>query len=315
MKIIIITLTINPAIDHLFFIDKLKKNSTNRIRKSYETLGGKGIHVSINLAEMSINTKALGIVLGKTGKQIKEMLKNYNYIEEKFVCYSSGESRTNYAIIEEAEHTSTLITEKGNTISSEICRELLDLIKENTNTGDYLVLSGDASNTEIPNIYEIIMKSVENLNLKIFLDASAEYLREGIKSKPFLIKPNIDELSQLVKRPVQNDGDVLKAIEELAIYGVNVIVVSQGSEGSIAKYGEDIYKVYPLDIKPVNTIGCGDAYLSGMIYGFLQELPFVEILRLATAISAAAAECELTAGFDYKRAMLLKNKVSIKKIN
>ena len=92
------------------------------------------------------------------------------------------------------------------------------------------------------------------------------------------------------------------------------MAVSRGGKGSIVKYQGEIYKVHPLKVNVINTIGCGDAYLSGLVYGFEKGMEFPEILKLATAISAATAESDLTVGYDLNRAMELKDQVQLEKM-
>ncbi len=304
------TVTINTAIDRLLFIEELHKNNTNRIKRTVEVLGGKGAHVSLNLSQLGMKNRSFGVVLGVTGSRILQILKDNPYIDVKMLHYDVGDSRTNYAIIED-DNTCTLIAEKGVTISKPVCEELLNIIDQHTEDGDYLVLSGDASNTEVPFIYNVIMERLQSKKIKVFLDASSENLIKGVKAKPFLVKPNVDELSQFVGHPVETEADILHGMDELESYGVEVIAVTCGANGSYVRYKGVTYRVYPLKVNVVNTIGCGDAYLSGFVYGLSNNMPFETVLRYATAVSAATAESELSVGFDPRRAESLIDQVII----
>lgn len=82
----------------------------------------------------------------------------------------------------------------------------------------------------------------------------------------------------------------------------------------MVRYGDEVYRVAPLSVQVENTIGCGDAFLSGLVYGFSEQLPIIEILKLAAGVSAATAESKLTVGFDYDRAMELRGKAVVEKI-
>lgn len=308
------TLTINAALDKLLFIPALKKNNTNRILKTAEVLGGKGTHVSINLSEMKMSSRAFGVSFGETGERIEQVLRQKGNIDVRFLHRENGNSRTNYALVEGA-NACTLITEKGSVIPRDICCELLNLIDANIAAGDCLVLSGDASNTELPLFYNHVMDRLAGKKIRIFLDTSSENLIQGIKARPFLVKPNADELSQVVGRPLRGEDDILRAIADIAAQGIEVVAVSLGAEGSIVRYQNETFRVLPLEVDVANTIGCGDAYLSGLVCGFAQELPIEETLRLACAVSAATAESELTVGFDYARAMALRGQVVLKRIH
>lgn len=308
----ICTLTINPAVDKMLFIKEFSRDNTNRIKKSQDVLGGKGTHVSINLSILGCENRAYGIGYGQTGSRIEEMLREQG-VDVRFLHYKDGESRTNYALIEET-HACTLITEKGKEIPRETCEYLLKTLEESLTGGDYLVLAGDASNTEIPYIYNVIMDRLAGRGVRIFLDTSSENLIRGIDQKPFLVKPNVDELSQVVGKKITTEEEILEGIGQIAEHGIECIAVSRGGDGSIVKYGDKIYKVEALKVNVINTIGCGDAFLSGLVYGFSKEMAFEDILKLATGVSAATAESDLTVGFDYERAMELKDQVVMERL-
>ncbi len=306
----ICTLTINPAIDRILYVEDFKKNNTNRIKDIINVLGGKGTHVSANLDLLECKNRAYGISFGDTGKEIKRLLDCKN-IETEFLHYDKGDSRTNYAVIEE-DGCCTLFSEKGKLISREKCETLINKMIEEVHKDDILVLSGDASNTEIPLIYCEIMDRLAEKQVKIFLDTSSNNLKEGIKRKPFLIKPNEDELSQIIGRDISgNEKEIINGMKEAARLGVECVTVTCGGRGSYAYYKEKFYHIHPIKVNVVNTIGCGDAFLSGMAYGFANHLDFKETLTIASAISSATAESNITVGFAVERAKELKKDVRI----
>ena len=131
---------------------------------------------------------------------------------------------------------------------------------------------------------------------------------------PFLIKPNLDELSQLCDRELRTDSEIIDAISSLDRYHINIVAVSLGENGSIVKCADSLYRAIPPKVKVLNTIGCGDCYLSGMIYGIEKKYDMEQTLRFATAISAATAESESSVGFNLQRAQELMPMVTIKKI-
>jgi len=306
------TLTLNPAVDKLLVINEFRRDTTNRILETCNSVGGKGTHVSINLSLLNKESKAFGILFGENGETIKDILKQYPKIDVNMLHFKEGNSRTNYVIIEiDKNNTCTLITEQGHFITKDVSDELIQLLKKKFNFGDFLVISGHAGNTEIPGIYNFIMDSVKDKRPKVFLDTSSEDLKSGLTKKPFLVKPNEYELSQVMGREISTEEDILEGIDYISNQGVRCIVVSRGEKGSIASYDNTIYKVIPPRVNVVSTIGCGDALLSGLVYGFDEEMEFEDILRFATAISAAAAESKFSVGFDYSRAMSLLDDVRI----
>ncbi len=307
------TLTINTAIDKLLFIDAFAKNNTNRISKTVTVLGGKGTHVSLNMSTLGVYTRSFGITQGETGKRICDILSEKGNIEVNMLHYDEGESRTNYAVIEK-DKTCTLVVEKGSILAKERCEDLLDILEKTLTNEDYLVLAGDASNTEVPLFYNEVMKRLKEKGVTVFLDASGVNLIEGIKCSPFLVKPNLDELSQITNSPIETEQDILSAIDKVEKHGIGIVAVSCGADGSYVRYKGETYRVYPADVEVSNTIGCGDAFLSGLVYALHENYDFERVLQYACAVSAATAECELTVGFELDRVNELLDTIKIEKI-
>ena len=308
------TLTLNPAVDKILYVDKFEKNITTRIKRVLYTIGGKGTHVSINLSIMGEKNNAFGWAHGAVGKQVMEMLGEYEGVNVCFNYKDEQNTRTNY-LLNEKNGDSTLITEKGAQLSKEDLDATIEKLRENMHKGDFLALSGDASNYADPYVYNYILEALSDMELKVFLDSSGASLKKCLDKKPFLIKPNADELSMICDRHVEEEtNDVVDAIKSLDKYDINVIAVSLGGKGSVVKYYDRYFEVKPPKINVRNTVGCGDCYLSGLLYGFSKGMEIEDILSYATAVSAATAESELSVGFDIKRAQELIGKAQIKEL-
>lgn len=311
----IYTLTLNPAIDRILYLPYLKKNITNRIQHSIDTIGGKGTHVSINLQTLNEDNTALGICHGNTGQRIIDMLKKSG-VRECFNHFTEGksESRTNYLLIENG-HDCTIIAESGVKLTEHEVSAMLRTMNQLLTHGDYLILSGDASNSPDAAIYNRIIRFFSNKNLKIFMDTSGPSLKESLLDSPYMIKPNLDELSYLCGQQIPNtDADIIAAIHSLDEYRISVIAVSLGESGSLIKTPEGFFRARPPKVCVANTIGCGDCFLAGYVSGLSRGLKTEEIIRHATAASAATAESTLSAGFDLNRAEELKKLITVNKL-
>ncbi len=290
------TLTLNPAIDKILYLEKVNKGITNRVQQHVLTVGGKGTHVSVNLSLMGLKNNAHGLARGEAGRFILRILKDQG-VTARFVFREEGESRTNY-ILAESDNTCTTIAEKGPALSEWDLRDIIQELRQSLGFGDSLVLSGDASNCPDPFIYNRIARELADKKLRIYLDASGESLKKGLECSPFLIKPNQDELETLCGFPIESDADVLRGIDTLDPYGIEVVAVSLGGRGSIARFGREYYRAIPAPVKVRNTAGCGDSFLAGLIYGYERGMHHVDMLRYATAVSAATATSPLSVGFD-----------------
>lgn len=308
----IYTLTLNPAIDKVLFLAELQASKTNRLNRTIETIGGKGTHVSIGLKLLGVSSIALGISLGDNGKKIQRMLANWG-VENRFLHYDLDqmESRTNYEIVELKTRVCTMLTEQGPILPTFMTNDLIAQITMTLLPGDALVLTGDASNVEDKAIYSKLIDVAKNTGAQIYLDASGAYLKEALPSSPLLIKPNLEELSFLAGRDLHSEAEIIQAMQELDSFGIQIIAMTWSGNGAIVKNGADFFRVEPVKVNAINEGGCGDAFLSAMIAGLAQELPFIEILKTASAVAAATAESEITAGFDLYRADALKSKAVV----
>jgi 1-phosphofructokinase family hexose kinase len=312
---LIFTVTLNPAVDKILFLDKFQRSRTNRLTQTVETIGGKGTHVSINLKLQDVQSTALGIALGENGKKIVKILQAWG-IEVQFLQYDlpGMESRINYEIVENLEHVCTMVTERGPILPAIITDELLNQITGLVRAGDMLVLTGDASNVEDAAIYSRLTLAAKELGVKVFLDASGQYLKEGLKSSPFLIKPNFEELCFLAGRDLKTDAEIIAAMQGLDGFNIPMIAMTWGAKGAIVKNERDFYRVNSIKAEAVNEGGCGDAFLSAIIAGIEKNMSIEETLKAAAAVAAAAAESEITAGFDPGRAAELKKLAVVVKI-
>jgi 1-phosphofructokinase family hexose kinase len=312
---LIFTVTLNPAVDKILFLDEFQRSGTNRLTQTLETIGGKGTHVSINLKLQNVQSTALGIALGETGKKIVKILEGWG-VEVQFLQYTltGMESRTNYEIVENSGHICTMLTERGPILPASITDDLLKQIRGLVKAGDMLVLTGDASNVEDAAIYSKLTLVVKELGAKVFLDASGHYLKEGLNSSPFLIKPNFEELCFIAGRDLKTEADIVSAMQNLDGFNVPMIAMTWGGNGAIVKNGQDFYRVNPIKVETINEGGCGDAFLSAIIAGIEKNMSIEETLKAAATVAAAAAESEITAGFDPTRAAELKKLAVVTKI-
>lgn len=296
------TLTLNPAIDKVYYLPSIKKASMNRVRSYTYTMGGKGTLVAMNLAALGLSCNAFGHFGGKNGRQIVQMLERSG-VKACYVPDEPCENRTNIVFVED-DGTCTTVAERGATPSEQSMRRLQALMEETIRPGDSLVISGDASNYPDPNIYERLCRIFSARGVRIYLDSSGETMRRSLQTHPYLIKPNQEELEELAGCKLPGPDSVVEAIERLdREYRIPVIAVSMGSAGAIVKLSSGtLLQAVPPHVPFRNSAGCGDCFLAGLIYGIEQRRSDVEILRWATAYAVAKAESELTCGFTLKRA-------------
>ena len=310
----ILTVTLNPAMDRLLFVNGFTFNITNRIYRRENCVGGKGTHVSVNLACLGEPSIATGIAMGDTGRQIIDSLEGSG-VTCDFVFSEQGDSRTNYLLVD--EKSSTLICEKGPEVSKTILDAFYERYDALTDKTDWVIISGDASNfTDSAgfSLQDKLLASAHKKGIRIALDSAGASLKSGVKHGPFLIKPNAEELSELTGMPTSTDEQIIAAIKSLAGCDIEIIAVSMGGKGSIVKFGKEFYRAGIASVEAVNTVGCGDAYLSGLVYAIKNGYAPERALKFAAACGAAEALNPLSVGLDKSKAEALCENIKVERL-
>ncbi|MCH5298396.1 MAG: 1-phosphofructokinase [Ruminococcus sp.] len=281
----IYTVTLNPSIDYVVRLDNFTSGITNRTTSEEYYFGGKGINVSYVLAQLDIDSTALGFVAGFTGDAIENDIK-HERITTDFIRLSQGNSRINIKIKAESE---TEINGQGPEISNS---ELEALIKklERIKDGDTLVLAGSIPNTLSDDVYERIIENVKSKEIKIVVDAANDLLVKSLKHKPFLIKPNRQELYEIFGVEVKSQEDAERFARELQKMGAKNVLVSLDNDGAmlIDENGEK-YNAGVLEGQVLNTVGSGDSMVAGFIAGYEKKKSYSYALKLGTVCANATA--------------------------
>jgi 1-phosphofructokinase len=278
------TVTMNPAIDQSVFLETLAPNMLNRATNVEYNIGGKGINVSKVLSYLKVPSIALGF-LGRNALFFEDELKAMG-IETEFVEVT-GRTRTNIKVVDMSSAKVTEINEPGPSISEEKLEMLLEKLRECSKACKYVVLSGSLPPGIESSIYKTLIKEVQSSGALTILDAEGDALRNGIEALPFMIKPNIHELEGFLGRTINNHKDLMNVCRNLLGTGVSLVVVSMGNQGSLCASKEGIYRVHPLTIDVKNTVGAGDAMVSGYVYGLLNGLEGEALASFGAAVSCA----------------------------
>ena len=281
----IFTITLNPSIDYVVRLDKLTSGITNRTTSEENYFGGKGINVSCVLAELGLDSTAYGFVAGFTGEAIEKGIRNDRIITD-FIKLKHGISRINIKIKAGEE---TEINCQGPHIDDSELERLLQKIDRIAN-GDTLVIAGSIPNTMPDDVYERMLERISRKDVKIVVDATKQLLVNSLKYKPFLIKPNRQELSEIFGTEVKTEEDIEKYAKELQKMGAKNVLISLGGEGAmlIDENGEK-HKAGVLKEKVINTVGSGDSMVAGFVAGYEKEHSYPYALKLGSVCGNATA--------------------------
>jgi len=219
----IYTVTFNPALDYILELDKLEIGKIQKSKNELILPGGKGINVSTVLTNLDTDNVALGYKVGFVGAEIERRLKEMN-IKTDFIELEDGNSRINVKIIGEEE---TAINTNGPRITEGKIKELLEKL-EKLEENDILVLSGSIPSSINDDIYERICSIVQKQKVKIVVDATKNLLLQSLKYKPFLVKPNNEELGEMFNVEIHTKEDAYVYGKKLKEMGAQNVLVSMG---------------------------------------------------------------------------------------
>ena len=292
----IITVTLNPAIDKTVEVDNCTINSVNRVSSVKLDAGGKGINVSKVVKSLNGESITLGVLAGRTGEFIKNYLDSEE-IKNDFI-FVNGETRTNIKIVDKVKGTNTDINEPGNSISEDDVKKIKENIFNNTKKDDILVLSGSVPQGVEKNIYELWIKEAKELGVKTILDADGELLKQGILAGPYLIKPNIHELEKLFDVKIDGINQVVSLCKSIFDYGVNFIAVSLGSDGALFMNREKTIYAHGIKVKVKSTVGAGDSMVAALAFALDKGYSFERSVTLSVAAATAGVMTEGTTAGD-----------------
>ncbi len=281
----IYTLTLNPSIDYVVHLDKFVSGQTNRTTSEEYFVGGKGINVSCILAQLNFQSTALGFTAGFTGDAIEKGLAELG-IRSDFIRLKEGNSRINIKMKagEESE-----INGQG----PHIGEEDFDCLLRKTDTvraGDTVVLAGSIPRTVSEDAYERILKRLEWRDVRIVVDATGPLLLNCLAFRPFLIKPNRQELSDIFGRELSDLSEIEICARQLMKRGARNVLVSLGGDGAVLLAEDGNVYCSGVVREPVlNTVGSGDSMVAGFIAGFEQTGDYAYALKLGAACGNATA--------------------------
>ena len=304
----ILVVNLNASVDKRYKISEVTKGSVMRASHVDNTPGGKGIHVANVVTILKEDCIATGFLGGKTGEFIEEKLNEYN-IRQDFVKIQ-GDTRECIAIITD-DLTQTEILEPGPEVKiseqDEFIKKYTEIIKDS----DIIVASGSLPRNIPKDFYGKLIKMANDLGKKFLLDTSGDLLKEGIKAKPFFIKPNKDEIEALTGRKIESVEDAIAEIKEFHRQGIELVVISLGSDGSVAGYNNKFYKVNVPKINAVNPVGSGDSYVGGIAVALQRGYNIEDMLKYASACGTANALEEETGFVNKNTVEDLFNQISI----
>ncbi len=282
----IITVTMNPAIDKTVDLGHMVHGGLNRVSNVIMDAGGKGINVSKTIKELGGETIATGFIGGVGGILIKKVLEEQN-ITSGFVEIKS-DTRTNLKVVEEDGNV-TEFNEPGPFVTEEELQRLIEKLLGYANQDALFVLAGSIPNGISKSIYQDLTFKLREKGAKVFVDADGELFVQALEAAPDIIKPNRHELEEYFHKDYRVDeAELVLMSQELFNKGVGMIAVSLGQMGALFLTKDKVLRCPGLKVEAHSTVGAGDAMVAALSYGLDKGLSMEECAKLSVATSAGA---------------------------
>ncbi len=284
------TVTLNPVIDLIYCIESFEKGTTFRCDDYTFIPAGKGINVSYALACMGVTSHAC-LVLGENDTSPYVNACNQRGIELSLIA-GHFRIRRHCTILETGLGSVTHAQTKGEEIPDGLVHDLIYDLYCRIRPGDIVVLSGSVPPGIPDTIYCDIIEECKKKQVSVILDTSGEPLSRGIQCTPDMIKANKKEAEVILGHPLSDEQDECEWVKEIHRFSkVPTVVISLGERGLLAGCDEGIWKLnVPMKSSEVfDTVGCGDAMVGGLVYGWYHGLKPYDAFCQAVAWASAAA--------------------------
>jgi 6-phosphofructokinase 2 len=283
----IVTLTINSALDISTVIDRVIPEHKLRCRNPVYEPGGGGINVSRAIKKLGGESKALFTSGGYTGNILDSLLK-----QEDITCcaLTIGErTRESFAVFEESTGLQYRFSMEGPFLRKNEWEEVFKMLWNERPRPDYIVGSGLLPPGVPQDFYARIARAGRDLGARVIIDTSGEPLRLALQDHPFMIKPNLRELSMIAGHDLEStsEQDVI-AMEIIDKEQSDVVVVSLGEAGSLLATRNGLNRLKAPEVSVLSKVGAGDSMVAGIVTGLVSDKTIIDSVRYGVAAGTAA---------------------------
>lgn len=281
----ILTVSLNPAVDADLEIERLHFEDRNPILAERRQPGGKAINISRVLHELGARTLALTTAGGRVGTELRQRLRAANI--PTCVVPVRGETRVNLSLSERASGHSIRLNSRGPELTAEELRAVFAAVERVLPSAKMLALSGSLPPSVSSNVYARLIRLARRFGVPTALDADGQPLRHGIAARPWMVKPNRFEAERLLGEKMR---DPLKAAKKIHLrFGVETVLLSLGNEGAVLVARGVCLQARPPRVRVRSAIGAGDSALAAFLWCWLKSRDLAGSLRWAMAAGAASA--------------------------
>jgi len=283
---LILTLTVNPAIDRNVTVDRLVFDDRAYILDTNDTPGGRGLNASQVLASFGARTEAVLTAGGESGGRMREMLADSGF--PVHLVDVASPTRVNMNITDKQGLTVKL-NEKGAPLSADELKALEKAVHQRLPEARWMMLCGSLPPGAPDDLYARLIETARALGVKTILDTDGAPLMQGLEAHPTIVSPNQQEAERLLGRVLLTRAQMIEAAEQIRMMGAERVVLSLGSRGVMGSEDGRLVEAIPPRVDVVCPIGAGDALAASFVWAMRRGTDFAEALRWGVAAGTASA--------------------------
>jgi 1-phosphofructokinase family hexose kinase len=292
----VLTVTTNPLLEYRYEINALQRNSTMRAVKEYNYAGGKGINVSRQLNKLNIKNQALLFLGGLNGKKLRKSIEadgiNFSVVN------TNSETRTASLLMSKEDGKITTVIGESSPPGLKEIEEFKNRMEKMMANCSTVVFAGSSPSEEAGEIFKYGIELANRLDKVSVLDTYGSLLNDCIDKAPTVLHNNVSELESSLAVDLSEEKDKLDYLDSLYAKGIKLAFITDGKNGAYASKFDFKYKITPPEIDAMDATGSGDAFVSGIIYGFEKAMVLDDIMKFAAAAGAANAASWETCNSD-----------------
>ena len=283
----IVTVTINPAIDRIISVDRLAFEDRGYVLSRGEAAGGRGLNSSIVVHSFGAPTLAIVPSGGASGRRFEEDLKRLGF---PYALVPIKQSIRSNFIITDKNGLTVKVNEPGPRISSRELKRFEEAVANALPQAKWLLLCGSLPPGVKVDFYLRLIRMAQAANVKTFVDTDGEFLQAILEAQPTVAAPNQQEAEALLNKSLITRQHFREAAERIQRMGASIGLLSLGSRGAIVCDGSSAYEITPPQVDAVCPIGAGDALDAAFAWAMIQKDDFVDAARWGVAAGTASAE-------------------------
>jgi 1-phosphofructokinase family hexose kinase len=283
----IITVTLNAAIDKSLAVPQFRLGRRHRTVEQRTMAGGKGVNIARTLKALGQPVIATGFAGGTTGTHIVEQLTEESILND-FVRIRE-ESRTNTSVLDPTTGAQTEINERGPSVTAREVELFRDKLLYLARGAAIVVFAGSLPRGVDPDFYASLIGDLKRSDVTTVVDADGEPLRQAVRAEPDVVSPNAIEAEELVGHEFATDEDRAAAVGEIVALGPReaIMTLPDGCFAQVLVDGQHVLKRARIDrLEPIAKRGSGDAFLAGFLAARYEGRPPDQCLRFGVACGA-----------------------------